>query len=332
MPKNGLIDLYRFIFVFVVVLLHSGFGFSRGYGAVEFFFILAGFFLAVKMSKNSLCAGEYFLSRLKRLYPAFFVSLCLAFVIRAILWGFYDAEFPETVNIVLDFLMLGSLFETMNAPAWFLTALILAQTLVVFARKIDNFYIFALFGAIFIYANLMWQFGHLDMLLNKEWCFEGFYFSGGFWRALAGVLLGCAIFGVFERIKGLKFNPNLVFIFELIIFILALILLASDHRRTMSDILAPIIFSALILLAFLPQPKFIARLNHKFVHFLGALSLSLYLSHYTAFVLLRKALNDQSSGLLFASLIITALILALIVHFLSKRLSKFASKKFQNLV
>ncbi len=56
--RNGLIELYRFLFAMWVVWYHGFFAFknqffNHGYIAVEFFFILSGFYIIKSIDKQS---------------------------------------------------------------------------------------------------------------------------------------------------------------------------------------------------------------------------------------------------------------------------------------
>jgi len=342
MPKNGLISVYRFVFIWAVVMLHFGnhgkmkqvvgFSFPCGYSAVEFFFILAGFLLAVKMNKSIPNTGEYFVSRIWRIYPVYFVSFCLTLFGRYYLSDFHTSKLPDAIYIILDALMLGGLNHTINLATWFITALILAQIIVVFMRnKIANFYIISLFIVIFIYANIMWKYGHLDELVSKGWYFDGFGFSAGLYRGIAGVLLGCVVFKIYDTIRVIKFNPYFIFIAEIILFVIAIIFMMGN-RRNPNDFLAPILFSGLILCAFLPQPKFIRFLDNKFVNFFGALSLSIYLSHIIVLDIVTRVLRNPPICVKFYTTMVAVLIVSIIVHFIAEKLAKFANKKLENLV
>lgn len=93
--RNGLIDFYRFIFALIIVSYHSHHLYERALGeipfiggdsAVEFFFILSGFFLMKKASQNSsdivnTTWNEIF-KKVKMLYPAFLISYGVALVIQ----------------------------------------------------------------------------------------------------------------------------------------------------------------------------------------------------------------------------------------------------------
>lgn len=91
--RNGLIELCRFIFAMCIVCHHALFlsnpehiPLSGGYIAVEFFFILTGFFMCKDALKKPAEHGGMTesLKRLKTIYPYFFVSWGTSFIISHI--------------------------------------------------------------------------------------------------------------------------------------------------------------------------------------------------------------------------------------------------------
>lgn len=106
MKKRNQIDLYRLIFMYIVCILHSGAlltkeypqaFFAGGYIAVEFFFIVSGYYLAEALSKInakkqcdlSQLGSEtfaYTLSRAKRMYPEFLIGFVLTIILDQIIY------------------------------------------------------------------------------------------------------------------------------------------------------------------------------------------------------------------------------------------------------
>ena len=73
-----LLDLYKLAAIFFVVLLHSGVSnrYVHGYIAVDFFFVVAGFFLGQKIVRNSLnLPVNYLVGKFKKFLPTHVVSL-----------------------------------------------------------------------------------------------------------------------------------------------------------------------------------------------------------------------------------------------------------------
>ena len=73
---------------------------TNGYIAVDFFFILSGYFLGTSLEKP-LTAFDYAKKRVQRLYPEYFVSICLSIFLYGITRGGLDIQkiIPELLLI-----------------------------------------------------------------------------------------------------------------------------------------------------------------------------------------------------------------------------------------
>ncbi len=77
------IDAFKLLFIMLIIIHHSALLSSvlhHGYIAVEFFFIISGFFLGKTITGHSdLKIIEYIKQRLWKLYPHYFFSLVVMF-------------------------------------------------------------------------------------------------------------------------------------------------------------------------------------------------------------------------------------------------------------
>ena len=94
--RNSKIDLYRVFFTLVIIIHHFQNSYDlrivkNGYIAVDFFFILSGYFLGSSL-KRSLTAFDYAKKRVQRLYPEYFVSICLSVILYRITRGGLDIK------------------------------------------------------------------------------------------------------------------------------------------------------------------------------------------------------------------------------------------------
>ena len=151
-PRNGWIELWRFIFVLCVVSHHSIFlkdpGYIpaiNGYISVEFFYILTGFFLfssAVKKEAGDLDDNAFseVWKRLKSIYPYFLVAWITSFVICRVTHGhnYTGAILKDFAHGVPQLLFL-SMFDLPGGwlgywdyigTGWYLSSLIFAILLI----------------------------------------------------------------------------------------------------------------------------------------------------------------------------------------------------------
>ena len=113
--KNRILsfDIMRGLAAFAVMLYHytcrygemeelsqapTDFGFSItwGFAAVSLFFILSGYFSAKQLfDEKPIDWGEYFSKRVKRLYPAFFISVIITFIVTSIWLPVLSCSFKD---------------------------------------------------------------------------------------------------------------------------------------------------------------------------------------------------------------------------------------------
>ncbi|MBE5916150.1 MAG: hypothetical protein E7273_04835 [Pseudobutyrivibrio ruminis] len=103
MKRNGAIELYRFIFAIVVMIYHFGkahcfWGIPGGYLAVEYFFMLSGYFMTssifyLRDVENSFIekSYKYILDRIKFSLniPHYIIGICGA-LLQALIVMYWD--------------------------------------------------------------------------------------------------------------------------------------------------------------------------------------------------------------------------------------------------
>ncbi|TGE07747.1 acyltransferase family protein [Hymenobacter fodinae] len=113
------IDLLRFVAAFAVMIYHYGYrgwalgplspvrypelsGAKYGYLGVELFFLISGY--VVLMSAYHKNVGDFFVARVARLYPAYWVACTITFLIT-LMWGpkpgsmYWQPEFTATIKL-----------------------------------------------------------------------------------------------------------------------------------------------------------------------------------------------------------------------------------------
>ena len=140
--RNGNIEILRFIFCMLIILVHFpqevrySFG-ASGYLGVEFFFMISGLFLGRKLKKDKelhqkepisdtlTSSWKYFLSRIKSIYPFYFAAVGFFCILNIIL------KYTKLLNSILycisDLLFL-QIFSfpsiSYTGTVWFLAALL----------------------------------------------------------------------------------------------------------------------------------------------------------------------------------------------------------------
>ena len=299
MKRQG-IELYRFIMTLMVCLHHfrlyseTTLPFGGGYLAVDFFFILSGYFLyhhSIKKenihSTNVLQeTAEYAMDRYKRLFPRYLLALLLSVVVcvcalRA------DMNITQISAWVAKILMFDGIYVhtqiDIMPQGWYCSVLLIDSILIYFfcvkfgqkfAKKA------ALMLAVGIYMVLFWRYGFLNLYTQF-----GFGITVGGFRGLAGLCMGnvlCSL-GVGKRQHGRKTGwiDAVIFLASTGTIFYALLWNTAYNK---SDFVILVFF--LVILYYLLGDNNISRLFDRYkLGGLGNISYNMYLIHYAVAVL-----------------------------------------------
>jgi len=204
--RSGAADFFRYLFSFIVFVMHfryyggfeSEYGqFNGGYLAVEYFFILGGFLLAQRAEKDRNGSGVirrtagYFLSRVKRILPAYWFSLA-ALLVTNIFLGYGDGYIRDFFTAGIPEIFLMQVFVHPHEIVlynWYLSAMLWSGAAVYLAAAALGkwFYRIVCPAAVILgYGYLMAAFGHVDVIK----------YAPALVRAAAGMCLGCGIYAI----------------------------------------------------------------------------------------------------------------------------------------
>ncbi len=149
---NENIDFFRLISCILIALLHFESAmypeknfFSGGYLAVDFFFIVSGFYLYKNYSVRQEMPIVYMHNRVKKLYPMYFVGCILAIFYSLLemlkahktiadILLFFIKEIPE----ILCLQMFGITNQWVNFPLWYVSALLLSSIILYSIIYVDK--------------------------------------------------------------------------------------------------------------------------------------------------------------------------------------------------
>ncbi len=233
--RNNTIDLLRGIFALIIVLYHSN-GLmwgektricQSGYIGVEFFFLVSGWLMAahIRNHKHENTDGvgreafSYVFGKAKKIYPFYFVSFVIAFIIRhvAIYLAAYDSlhlanhllhALPELA--LLQMSGLQWIFPV-NGIAWFLSAMLLAELLLypVVSKHYDEVsHVYGPIAALLMLACLSQKYQTLNVSTSyyEDGWYIYLYIQPGLIRAAAEVLLGVSSFAICEKLSEIEFR------------------------------------------------------------------------------------------------------------------------------
>ena len=307
------VEFWRFFFTVFVCIYHLEIYFmgnkvlSAGTGAVEFFFILAGFTMAMSASRraeravrppttreSAALALDYVVKKLKSIYPVLAVALLFGFVLYPLLgvksgmaaYGMGpEVSIWETLtNSEWEWLLLVGTpfgFNGGNAPIvpmWFLTPLLVIGYIYTYA--LDKHYDFMMFLAP-VLGILGYTFFTLNSSLLLDFDIPMGFLNAGSVHAIAEMSLGVSMYSLCAYLK----KKNFTWIGRVALTLVNLFAIYRIFRLTIFQVPTMDTFRKLpylmliILLAFLNEDYISRVLNRKFWVKLGHLSLAMYLSH-----------------------------------------------------
>jgi len=295
--KNSLLELLRFLFALWVLYYHDyvpfkNMLFSEGYLAVEFFFVLSGFFLMRSINKYiHRPTKEGLLSFLKHRFK----SIAIPFLIGEVFVLIYSFVFEISYNLFFGYL-------------WYIRDLFIAMTCIFLLRKYikkeKTFYI------ILATASLISFFGFLWLPI--------FAWPSGPFRSGAAIPLG--IFAAL--IPQITFKERTNTVIPLVGFIVSAlgcisIIALPDKNLLLSYILVIVGYPSLMY--FTNQIHF----SNKFFDWLGSLSFPIYA--FQCILRVIEACGFENNTWLFVILMVLVLTYSLIMHIIKSKKAQHAS-------
>lgn len=296
--RNSLLELWRFVFCMAVLLIHvsnsynqatggSSNFFHAGYLGVEFFFIVAGYFIGSYYNKKQ--AGKpvserlrsipsYAWSRLVRLYPLYLLALCLMLIVRTVFVGkSLNYAFTTIKNCLAEFFLLqwtplGN--EVLVSACWFVPAVLFGGLLFVALLALTGKftgYVIAPMASFFIYRYYFNLIGKIDVIPAHH----------GILRGIAGIGLGLFIYFIVELLCKLITKYNITRIYSYIagsissILFLGIFIYTNYGRRSKWDFLIIALYGIGVLLLMSSQIKVPKKAETLFT-FLGKHTYAIY--------------------------------------------------------
>lgn len=343
---NPEVDILRLIFA-IAVFLHHFNGIPnftsflpRGFLAVEFFFMISGYFMAHKLqSKDSPEVDTFIFKKIAPIYPVVLVSTLIAFVLRLIpiaglsLKGWLvsiPTSFFEVSMLWMQGLFVG---RTYNTPSWYISAMIIAMAVIYpLFKRYWNY-----FSGI---GSLVLSLVCYSIIFNnspKISSFRVFWFitTLGVIRAIAGLSLGVFLYNCSLRVtRSFSITSIGNYIFMAIkLILLALICLYMWKGTVLKgvakwDYVIVVFIFAFLFLVFSRWGS-ITILNKFDFRWCNSFSLYLYLNHYGIRHFLRDANLDLTKGqtlFVFLSGVVLSMVLCYFGVRYGSRLLKALSK------
>ena len=268
--RNGQIEIYRWIFISLICLLHFGSNTDHqivgaGYIGVEFFFVIAGFYLAQNSQKKKINAFKYTKNIIRKIFPLYAISILLILLYRIIV-SFIN------MNGVIEFLkgiandtllaglelsmlqMLGYSNTPINAPLWYVSVLIICSYFIwYFYNKDKKFFINVISPIIILICISILTNANQGLDLHRT---RQLFVYDGIYRGLLDMTIGVIAYNIYEYLKKKKILNKIKVINLLeILGILYLVIHIIYFRRTNFDFIALAIITYLIIIANLKVTK-----------------------------------------------------------------------------
>lgn len=299
--KNVSIEILRFLLTISICLHHfrmysNEMPYGGGYIAVDFFFIISGFFLARRLkdinNQQGMEIGRYIKKRFIRLFPNYFLAFVIALLVRLIVesdklhYRYIGGYLREA--FMIEIMCLDSK-DRINPPDWYCGYLLMGTIIVcvlsVSLLKKSSFYWYGILavGIYFIFA--IWNTG------CNIYPQTATVISVAIFRAVAGLMLGCFIYYLIKK-HGInnceKKKRPIIFILIIGLMFLIFYVLLWDNSIPYIDYIAIGLFCILFLLISIYRLSIRKQHMQKILLWFGKISYILYLNHYIVSYIFNK--------------------------------------------
>lgn len=293
------IEFLRIVFAFIITLVHMKTGFLKilhnsvslyndiieniGYAgiAVDFFFIISGFFLFLRtdFSQNFI---NFAVKKFLRLMPLVFYS----FILYMIITSFTPIKFIK-YNSILSLLSISNCGLTIgygnNDCIWYISALFWTMNFYFYLYKIIDIKRFNLFSACTIFfCYAFWIHSHGSNPSNIY-----YFINRGLLRAFGGVGIGYFIATLYKdynnKITSISLNlwQKLLFTgLEIYLFCFLIYYMSLHKLHSNTPTILIVAFIGLFILFLIKKGYFSKLLENNFSVFLGRYSYAIFMTHF----------------------------------------------------
>lgn len=297
--RNGSLDLMKFVFSIVIVLLHSGnlFGrnkfFPAGHIGVEFFYIVSGYYMAksalryvdVDSKQIGTITLKYIWHKIKHILPYFIVSCLVSFTL---LHSINPTDFFTMGKDALYMLSEMFMLQMAGFPgywatgvAWYLSAMFLSM-LIMYPLLLKNRDVFMKiivpFNVTFVLGWVYYNYGTIG---SPDILVLGLVFKGVL-RAVIGLSIGCLCYQVSEVLKRYNYTSfmrALLTIIEVGGYVLVIYYANICYPGTV-ELVWILILLISVTITQTEKSYFYQCFKSSFFGFLGELSMYIYLCHH----------------------------------------------------
>lgn len=300
--KKQSIELYRFIMTIIICLHHfrlyseTTLPYGGGYLAVDFFFILSGFFLhehSLRCSSNNTLealreTAKYTIQRYKRLFPQYLSILLISILTYGCVMNVrVRMDISRLSALVSKLLMIDGIYVhsqlDIMPQGWYCSSLLFSSAFIYylciqyrqkFTKKLAPILIIG------IYTIFFFKYGHLNLFTQY-----GSVITVGCLRGIAGLSMGCILSSLVQN-KTITWIKSKWISITLLGVLTAVMLYALLWRNgySRSDFIILIIL-IIILYSLLNDNNICSLLDRPVFGKLGKISYRMFLVHHLIAVL-----------------------------------------------
>lgn len=349
---NGIISLWKFIFACVIVLFHCNtfyapnpnFFVKGGYIAVEFFFIVSGFYMAKKaFKKETKNIGketiEYIWNFLKKLLPYILISFITIYTIKIIYESHKTYEWVNSLWNVLLLRQAGFNSMLINNQFWFLTSMIIGMLILyplLKKYKYNFIYIASPLIVIMGLGYLNHQFGYKG-LDHAYHIWDEIWYTGTI-RAIIELNIGFIIYLINKKCKNIEytnFGKALLTIGSHSLLLLVIFIIQFLDNSKNYDYIMLLFISIAIAIAVSDKTYDRKLLSNKFIFFLEKISMPMFINHIGLIEVVKYVPIFSGTSQEFKAIasLITTIIFSTIEYIIISKISKIdLSKRVKKLL
>ena len=333
---NGIISFWKFMFAMMIVIFHSkifrknseGIILKYGYIAVEFFFIVAGYFMTRRaLSKKEDCSNigketiGYIWNKIKTIFPYVLIAFIIEFVFNLVTGKHTLQQLISSIWQLLFLETTGVQSVKIIVPIWYISAMLISMfVLYPLIRKYKKNFILLVLPLVVMFVGgwLSHVYGNLN-LTTKRW--TGI-FCAGLLRGFFELSLGSILYLVVEKIKSInlsKFYRCILTLIEIWGFI-SVFVVANFYKQY--DFILLLILAMSISIALSEETLFFNLSDNRLCKYLGELSLVMYINHPWIIDIIKYNFGSLRYIYKLLLLLICTLIVSVIIKFISDKICK----------
>ena len=198
MDRNKQLDFFKIILIILIVIHHSPYCKVRGYVAVEYFFIVSGYFMIQTFEHyKTMDTWSYLKKRLKRLYPHYIFSFFVMYLAVNRLEAFKFSNIVRGIPEIFLLQSVGFFKGGFNQPLWYLSVLVTASAVLFFLLKklpIKIYNFMAILCIVIVYSYLLYC-GKIEVWGKCS------IFYIPWWRGTTDIFIGTLIYQLMDRLN-----------------------------------------------------------------------------------------------------------------------------------